>query len=559
MKHVLIKSISSAFIYLCFFIALYLYLCRPAFATNYYVDPENGKDSNNGLSQSFPLETFSFLEKTNLKAGDSIMLANGKEINGSLVLRDVKGSAEEPIVITGYTADKGDINTVPYINARGHRNGIYLENCSHVMLEGIKISANAGSYPEMENERNPIRCGVLLKVTNPGGYENIQLLGLSVKDVFFEEKGFQRGKDEVRSANGTQSYGWGIRCINQTEGAHIKGIRVENCQVQNVAHTGIKFTASHLGISHVIVLNNKVTKTGGPGIQMSRVENALVKGNQVSYSGSKDDSRKWGRGSGFWCWGSKDVLIEHNSFMHANGPGDSAGCHIDFNCNDVVVQYNFSANNAGGFCEILGNNYNCAYRYNVSVNDGHRVKGENRAFQEGKIFWLSGFCGKGKQRKGPFNSYFYNNTIFASKEITTKIAVDKASAGIFIANNIFYIQGESKLVLGDQYTPEKAGESQIKNVVFKNNLYLNVSNWPSDVLIQDTKMIFGNPEFSKIGGLDLKNYIPGNAKLISNKGIPITQIPGDDIGLKIGLNVKEDILGNPISGLPDMGAIELIN
>ena len=110
---------------------------------------------------------------------------------------------------------------------------------------------------------------------------------------------------------------------------------------------------------------------------------------QVHSSGSNDDSRKWGRGSGLWTWGSSDIIIEHNHFLHANGPADSAGCHIDFNCSNVVVQYNFSAYNAGGFCEILGNNYNCAYRYNISVNDGHRVKGENRAFQEGKTFWLS--------------------------------------------------------------------------------------------------------------------------------------------------------------------------
>ena len=26
----------------------------------------------------------------------------------------------------------------------------------------------------------------------------------------------------------------------------------------------------------------------------------------------------------------------------------------------------------GGFCEILGDNINCGYRYNISVNDGYR-------------------------------------------------------------------------------------------------------------------------------------------------------------------------------------------
>ena len=42
-----------------------------------------------------------------------------------------------------------------------------------------------------------------------------------------------------------------------------------------------------------------------------------------------------------------------------------------------------------------------------------------------------------------------------------------------------------------------------------------------------------------------------------NKGIEIEKIPGDNIGLKIGLKVKYDISGNEIEGLPDIGAIEL--
>jgi hypothetical protein len=245
--------------------------------------------------------------------------------------------------------------------------------------------------------------------------------------------------------------------------------------------------------------------------------------------------------------------------MHANGPGDSAGCHIDFNCNDVIVQYNFSAFNAGGFCEILGNNYNCSYRYNVSVNDGHRVKGQNGAFQEGKIFWLSGYNGRGNKRTGPFNSYFYNNTIYVSKDIVAKIAVDKASSGVLIANNIFCIEGESKAVLGDQYTPEKAGESSVQNIVFKNNLYLRDTNWPVDVLIQDQGKLFGDPGFGQAGGKEIRNYIPRNTSLVANKGMAISKIPGDNIGLKVGLQVKRDILGNPISGLPDLGAIEITN
>jgi hypothetical protein len=45
---------------------------------------------------------------------------------------------------------------------------------------------------------------------------------------------------------------------------------------------------------------------------MSRVKNVQVSNNLVSHSGSKDDTRKRGRGSGLW--GSSSVLIEKINF-----------------------------------------------------------------------------------------------------------------------------------------------------------------------------------------------------------------------------------------------------
>ena len=104
---------------------------------------------------------------------------------------------------------------------------------------------------------------------------------------------------------------------------------------------------------------------------------------------------------------------------------------------------------------------------------------------------------------------------------------------------------------------QKVDIDSIPNVLFRNNLFLRADNWPSDVLIQDKAPLIGDPLFSNKGGLALKDYIVSSVKMIKNKGIPIASIPGDKIGLKIGLKVKHDILGNPIQAQPDLGAIEL--
>ncbi|TLX71374.1 right-handed parallel beta-helix repeat-containing protein [Labilibacter sediminis] len=538
-----------------FVLSIVLWLGFHLGATKYYVNSESGDDSNNGTHMSAPFASLSKVNTLKLNPGDQILLARGCVFKGTLELQNQAGTKNKPIVVSSYSHNNS-AKEKPLIEANGFLNGILIINCSNILIKDIEITAKGGGFKTDVKLKNYMCCGVLVTTSKAGEYKNILLQNLTVRDVFFEKEGFSRGAGEVKTANGKQNYGWGIRFINATEDAVLKDLTVKDCTIKNVAHTGLKFTGKGKSIHNIQVFNNDVIETGGPGIQMSGVHTGHVKGNRVNHSGSNNDSRKWGRGSGLWTWGTSDVIIEHNSFKNANGPGDSAGCHIDYNCNNIIVQYNLSAYNAGGFCEILGNNYNCAYRYNVSVNDGHRVKGKDGAFQEGKIFWLSGYQGN-KKRSGPFNSYFYNNTMYVNKGIVAKIAVNNASSGVLIANNIFHIEGDCKAVLGDQYNPQKKGASRVKNIVFKNNLYLNKSNWPKEVLIQDEQPIIGNARFVNAGGSSLQDYLPLNAELIKNKGIEIEMLPGDSIGLINGLKVRRDILDTKIKGLPDMGAIEL--
>lgn len=529
-----------------------------AISATYYFDSVNGSDLNQGISSEKPFRTLNKINEIDFNSGDSILLSNGSYFSGNIKLID-----KNDIHISNYNNQE---KTYPIINSKGHIAGVYIENSSNISVSNIQVTANGGGViEEYENlstnkitDKAIMRAGILVNVSKKKIFKNILIDNVIVSNVFFEDLGFKRDPSEVRTSMGTQAYGFGIRFFNSSQSGSIEGIIVSNCFIENVGHTGIKMTSS-IGkrFKNIEVSNNRLLRTGGPSIQFSRVEDLHVYGNEVKFSGSPDDTRKWGRGSGLWTWGSSNVLIEKNSFMYANGPADSAGVHIDFNCDNVIIQHNLSVGNAGGFIEILGNNYNCSYRYNISVNDGHRIKGQNNAFQEGKTFWLSGFIGRGRERNGPFNSYIYNNTIYVKEDIISKIAVDKASNGVLVANNIFHIEGDSEFVLGDQYRPDKGGGNKIKNVFFENNLFLKDSYWPKDVLIQPLNSLFGNANFKNGGGEKISNYIPLNNKLIKDKGVVINNIYNDSIGLKGGLNVEFDILGNKIKDLPDLGAIEL--
>ena len=527
---------------------------------DFYFNADSGNDQSSGTTPSDSWKTLSMLENVEIRPGDKIYLAAGQTFEEPLILKNMSGNSNQPITISTFKADQTIETNKAFIKTKGFLNAVHLQNPNFIHIENLSISAGPQVNTATKAEHDGLmRNGLLVDITREGTFGNLSLKNLEIRDVFFEQPGYDRGEDEVTTANGTQRYGWGIRFINNVPEAKMKRIEIDNVVVENVSHTGIKFTGHNVGdnygIEDVRMSNSRVLKIGGPGIQMSGLKNGLFNGNTVDQSGSDDDSRKWGRGSGLWTWSSSDILIEKNRFTNANGPGDSAGAHIDFNCRNIVLQYNFSANNAGGFCEILGNNYNCSYRYNISVNDGHRIKGKNGAFQEGKVLWLSGYAGMNNSRKGPFNSYVYNNTIYVGNSIQAKVAIDRQSDGILIANNIFHIEGNTKAVEGDQYNPESRGDITDPNPVFKNNLFLHSGSWPDDYKWQDSDPLFGNVAFENPGALVPEAYTPKNTVLVKNKGIDITTIPGDDVGLFVGLKVMEDFLGNPIKGQPDLGAI----
>ena len=534
-----------------FIFCLIIFLAGCQVNNKYYFDSVNGNDNNSGTI-NLPFKSIKKLNQIDLKNESEIYLANGSVFNGSIELKNKKN-----IIISSYKNNSSEKK--PIINAKGSLSGILVENSSNINISNIQIEANGGNESHNPHQllKQDLRAGILYIVSDDETHDNFIINDVTIKDIFFNNEGFKRNPKEVRSPNGTQSYGWGIRILNLSDSGNLENITIKNSLIENISHSGIRVKGKlDNKFKNVKVFNNKLLKTGGPGMVFNSTYNLHAYENDINFSGSNDDSRKWGRGSGLWTWGSTLGLIEKNKFQNANGPADSAGCHIDFNCKDIVVQYNLSKNNAGGFVEILGNNYNCSYRYNVSINDGYRVKGEGNNFQEGKSFWLSGFVGNGNKRHGPYNSYIYNNTVFVNKDIVSKIAVDKNSKGVLVANNIFYFEGETAMVLGDQYKPDKGGPGNIENVFFENNLFLK-NHWPKEVLIQPNKSIIGNPLFKNLGGESISDYYPTNNDLIKDKGIIVKNIENDTVGIRIGLKLNKDILGNKITNKPDIGAIEI--
>ncbi len=525
-------------------------------ASLYYVNPARGNDGNSGTGENVPLKTLAQVNQLSLHAGDAVLLAAGQIFEGQLALENATGTATNPILISSYPQNTKGTDGRALIDAKGFGAGVCLKNCAFIEVANLKITANGGGTRPGQRVKPGQRFGVLIVASQPGEFAGFTLTNVAIKDVFYEAPGFIRSPVDTKTANGAQSYGWGIKFLITDPAARMRDLKVANCEIENVSHTGLQFTGPRNGLLNVEVQNVKLARTGGPGVQMSGVCGGHFSLLDVQGSGSTNDARNWKRGSGLWTWDSSNVVIEKSRFQNANGPGDSAGVHIDFNCRNVIVQKNFSANNAGGFCEILGNNYNCAYRYNVSVNDGWRIKGRDGALQEGKTFWLSGYVGDKQRQQGPFNTYFYNNTIYVRSNLEARISVSPTARGVWIANNIFYFEGGSKTVRGDQTRADSSGFPAPSDVVFGNNLFLRRDNWPADLPLHDLNPILGDPGFQNPGGLKAEDYRPANGRLVAHRGLAPAPLAHDSIGLLGGLNLERDILGQPIADTPDLGAIE---
>lgn len=521
-----------------------------ASGTSYYIDSESGNDANTGTSTAEAWKSFQVANGMVFSPGDQILLKAGTAYTETLAPLG-SGSATLPIVVNMY--DTGD---KPLIDSKGYLAGVYLKNQSYMEVHNLRITSDGGAAVESRAEEE--RYGVLVEVTDE------PTRGILIKDLDIHDI-YATVEVESEGVNPTTNEGRGIR-LNSAywkDSVLLSDVTIESNRIERTGWNGIHMTSSWndddlVKMSDIQILDNHLEDIGGPGIVPSKVENLLVRGNVVDKPGSRLDPRMHGRGSGIWPWKSDNVVIERNRFMHARGKEDSCGAHIDIGNTGVIVQYNLSLDNEGGFIEILGGNSNSAYRYNVSINDGERVKDQAAALGHGRLVYLSSYSGSTAENSGLGNSniYIYNNTMYVKEEIQTAFGSTEMVDGLVIANNVFHVLGETidvHTAWNDKLDNDDAKPTDIQ---FSNNLYLNEATIPETLYIQDESPIFGDAGFVLPGSFDPEDYVPMNGALIQDQGIVITKLPNDSIGLSLGLEVTVDFLGQPIVGLPDLGAIE---
>ena len=476
----------------------------------YYVDSENGKDTNDGLSEGKAFQTLNKVNDLTLGAGDRVLLKNGSVFEDQALHIKGSGSENAPIKISTYGDEK---DGRPQINTNGHgqwelnyghkldnqnhkwhgtvSSTILLKDVEYIEIEGLEITNDRDSATDAEKDKNykyndaecMDRTGVAGVAKNKGTVDHIVLNDLYIHDVTGNvyNKHMTNGgiyfiveKPENESATGIARY---------------NDVTIQNCYLDTVNRWGIavgytyewaKFNGGALSdetmktyaSSDVVIQNNYLNNVGGdaittmyidrPVIQYNVSENAAAQINTTDYTDPQPQldangnpngkTHTGGRvAAGIWPWKCKNAVFQYNECFKtlnaSKGNGDGQPWDADYG-DGTNYQYNYShGNTASTIMFCGGESINNTFRYNISVHED---------------------MGPLDPAGNAGNTQVYNNT-FVIKEGIRSIWY-RDSGPVTMENNIFYFDGEQPAQITN-WNPRN-------NKVYSNNLFYNVSSYP---------------------------------------------------------------------------------
>ena len=535
--------------------------------TTYYVSSINGNDNNTGKSEK---EAFRSLDKINeivLKPGDKVLLQAGSIFENQYLHIKGSGSADAPIII-----DKYGEGNLPKINTNGkgvwhqdygkqldnprHKykgdvsSSILLYDVEYIEISNLEITNTTLQDDLAYNDVNYMnKTGVAGVAQNKGTLNHIYLRNLYIHNI----KG--NVYDKHMNNGGIYFTVFKPKDEAKTGIARYNDVKIENSYLDTVNRWGIavgytyawdKFKTAQLpddvvkkyGSTNIEIRNNYIKDAGGDAITVMYAFRPLVEYNVsdgvARHMNPKDYSaNRFGIvAAGIWAWKTKDAIFQYNEAFDTKQNQDGQAWDADYG-DGTLYQYNYSHNNAGGavmFCGIQA--VNNIFRYNISQND------------------LGGVINPA----GNPDAHVYNNTFYVKKGIDF-IRTNMGGGKMVVENNIIYYAGNS---------PKEENwfkHTNQNNTKYDNNIYYNYKQTPSNdshAITEDPKMVEpGNapskPNVSKVGN------ISGEITHLREKfaGYKLQKdSPAINRGKAISNNGGKDFFGNPIVGLPDIGASE---
>jgi hypothetical protein len=463
-----------------------LFLLPASFAPGaaYYVDCENGRDSNGGVSPATAWQTVDRANQHTYGPGDSILLKRSCSWHGLGFKASGNGTVAAPIVV----ADYGDPNLPrPMIDGVGaHEPALLLQNVQNWTIRNLDLTQHGQTPQNLDsnNEKgkdadqysdeymravvhvlglgaqNDANCGEGCAV------RNIRLENLLVHDGSWTGIYASGGYYQLKSAR------YGV-----VDNLVISGVESFNHHKAGIEVTCTYYQTRIYAASNVWVLDSRLHDNGGDGVMAGPVRNGLLEGNVCSYNGRIRNARV-----GCWTWDSENTTIQFNESHHNMTPlndgkaRDGGGFDLDLGTENGLMQFNYSHDNQGegflfdswpvGFGFSRGESHNAQMRYNISERDGKKLSGGITVFG------------------GVSPLVIYNNVIYYEPDrlagtvmfngeggaLTTSVWGKSGKPDVRVYNNIFIINGRtnSAAVSNDLWTDGTG------TFTFDNNLWWRV-------------------------------------------------------------------------------------
>lgn len=414
--------------------------------TTYYVS-NNGSDSNSGTSESAPWKTLDKVNSTVFQPGDQILFESNGIWTGTL---SPKGSGTEaaPIQIDAYGT-----GARPLINGGGKTTGkngnspdsaaLYLYNQQHWEIRSLELtnwdpndietSATARNSNQLANR---IRRGVYIYVDENAvgwtGEDNARVLSHIVLENLYihDVKGDDRFSGDGKGTGGIYVH------VAGNKKTKIDDLQILNNRIEDVGRSGISLLSNwqsgpdysnRFYMTNVVVRGNTIRRTGGDGMIVIGLKDAVLEYNTVSdanYAGPRYqmDNVTY---TGAWAVGmfpffTEGTTIQYNEVYNTRTCDDGQAIDVDGQNNGTLVQYNLTHDNEGGAFLVMVDTYNnsrtlnTTIRYNVSQNDCRSV------------FSIASVR----------NVLIYNNTVYVGKDLWTKMVGFSSNGSSVYAKNV---------------------------------------------------------------------------------------------------------------------------
>ncbi|HIZ75720.1 MAG TPA: discoidin domain-containing protein, partial [Candidatus Mediterraneibacter stercoravium] len=287
---------------------------EPTGDVTYYVDAENGDDSNDGTSPETAWKTLAKASSIRqLKEGGSILLKAGSVWNGEqLTVKNAQGTEENPVVIGSY----GE-GAKPVINGNGANwdadtkeelAAVHIYNSENIVIENLEITnwdeTAAPGSGWTYGQSSKLLSGLVVENKDAGALSNVVIRNNKIHDV--------NGK----MSGGAEKAAGGLIVVVTGGGSN---------------HTG-KVESWYDGLT---IDGNEVYKVCHEAIYMESVW-----ASRTLVGGTSSDTGYQNAGNSNWI-GSNDVLIENNYVHDVAGDGI-----VPINTTDALVQYNLIDNAA---------------------------------------------------------------------------------------------------------------------------------------------------------------------------------------------------------------------